>query len=404
MMSVAIDVTDAVQSRAEQERANEQLRRAHDERAALINQLETANRAKDEFLAILGHELRNPLAPIVSALELIKLQGNDPFSREHALIRRQVAHVVRLVDDLLDVARIARGRIELKRKPSEIGEVIARALEMVEPALEARTHRLTVDVPHPIPWQGDPIRLAQVLANLLTNAARYTPPGGNITLGAREASGEITLTVSDDGEGIDASMLSSIFEMFVQGHQEADRSEGGLGLGLTLVKHLVERHGGVVVADSPGLGNGSTFSVRLPSRAPGASEPPLPGPMLQDTKRVLVVDDNVEAAELMAELLQTLGHEVDVAHDGSEALRAFERFKPQVAVLDIGLPAMDGYELAERMQRLKAAHPCRLVALTGYGQDRDRKRSLAAGFSTHLVKPVSFADLAAAIVDSEGAH
>jgi hypothetical protein len=185
-----------------------------------------------------------------------------------------------------------------------------------------------------------------VLANLLTNAARYTPPGGNITLIAREASGEITLTVSDDGEGIDASMLSSIFEMFVQGHQEADRSEGGLGLGLTLVKHLVERHGGVVVADSPGLGHGSTFSVRLPSRAPGASEPPLPGPMLQDTKRVLVVDDNVEAAELMAELLQTLGHEVDVAHDGSEALRAFERFKPQVAVLDIGLPAMDGYELA----------------------------------------------------------
>ena len=366
--------------------------RAEEERAALIA-AEQANRAKDEFLAMLGHELRNPLAPIVTALQLLKLRGDVPSSKEHVIIERQVQHVVRLVDDLLDVSRITQGKIELKKETFELASIVAKAVEIASPLLEQRRHNLAVDVPRKgMLLHADPVRLSQVLANLLTNAAKYTDVEGRVEVSAWRDGHEIVLQVKDNGIGIRADLLPRMFDLFVQGARSADRSEGGLGIGLTLVRSLVQMHGGTVVALSDGPGKGSAFVLRLPAapaeivtenekdKSMGVARTATP-------RRVLVVDDNVDAASLLAELCETMGHEVKTAHDGPQALAAIDSFAADVAVLDIGLPVMDGYELAKRIHE-KLGASCRLVALTGYGQEHDRRRSAESGFAAHLVKPV----------------
>ncbi len=367
---------------------------------------ESANRAKDEFLAILGHELRNPLAPILTALQIMRLRGGDADENARTIIDRQLKHLVRLVDDLLDVSRVTRGKIELEREPIEVAEVLAKAIEMTSPLLEQRTHQLTVDVPRRgLVVSGDATRLAQVFANLLTNAAKYTEPGGHIDVRAAvdAGGGEIVVTVRDSGVGISPEMLPRVFDLFVQERQELDRSQGGLGLGLAIVHSLVRLHGGSVGVRSDGRGRGSEFSVRLPrtelrvaertSRAAAAA--PVERPDHGQGRRVLVVDDNRDAADLLSESLGLLGFEVCVAYDGPSALEAADHFRPELALLDIGLPVMDGYEVARRLRDRAELRDLRLVALTGYGQESDRRRSRDAGFHAHLVKPLDLNALAA---------
>jgi signal transduction histidine kinase len=383
------------------------LERAMAEREQMVAQLSAANRAKDEFLAMLGHELRNPLSPIVTALELMKLRGDTATAREQALIRRQVDHLLRLVDDLLDVSRITRGQIELRKEQVLLSEVLAKAIEMAAPLVEQRQHRLEVDQPPPaLRIEADPVRLAQVVSNLLTNAARYTDPGGEIRLAATQDQGQLEISVTDNGTGIPQDMLGPIFTMFRQGPRSADRRQGGLGIGLALVKSLVELHGGTVAAHSDGPGRGSCFTLRLPLSESGMSASG--GTSRDDSAdaripagatrgRVLVVDDNAEAADYLGELLRAWGHTTRVAYDPAQALNALDDFSPDVAILDIGLPVMDGYELASRIRDLMGDRPCRLIALSGYGQQADLARSAACGFERHLVKPVDAAGIAAAI-------
>jgi PAS domain S-box-containing protein len=383
LVSFAVDVTEQVQAR----------RRAE----SLREQAEAGNRAKDEFLALLGHELRNPLSPILTALELMKLRDPEALREERAIIERQVEHVVRLVDDLLDVSRITRGMVSLERRRIDVAKVIERAIELASPLVEQRAHRLSVDLPAGLIVDGDPLRLSQVFANLLTNAAKYTPRGGAITIaGAREGDRAL-VSVIDTGIGIRASMLPRVFDLFAQERQELDRSEGGLGLGLSIVRSLVEQHGGKVEAHSAGLGHGSEFRVFLPLTA--AVELPAPqdrrsaGSAAPNGLRVLVVDDNEDAAKVIGQALRVWSHIVRVAHDGPSALRLVETFKPDLALLDIGLPAMDGYELARRLRALPGLAGMRLVAVTGYGQARDREAAQRAGFHEHMVKPVTLAAL-----------
>ena len=361
-----------------------------------------AEHRKDEFLAMLGHELRNPLAPIVTALELMRMRGDT--SRESQIIERQVDHLTRLVDDLLDVARITRGKIELKRQRVEIATIVARAIEIASPLIEQRSHHLRVDVPATgLPVYGDPTRLAQIVSNLVANAAKYTDPGGHIDVHATCDDETVTIRVRDDGTGIDAAVLARIFEPFVQSPQTPDRAQGGLGIGLTLARSLVAMHDGSVEAKSEGLGKGTELIVTLPlgrvthaddtlAQAPRATVAPARGAVL----RVLVVDDNSDAVEMLAEALRALGHTVATAEDGPTALRAAAEFHPEVAVLDIGLPVMDGFELAERL-RTSDRPPLRLIAVTGYGQDEDRARAKNAGFGVHLVKPIDLRALDRAI-------
>lgn len=359
-----------------------------------------ASRAKDEFLAMLGHELRNPLSPIVTALQLMRMRGEAGSQHEQAVIQRQVDHLVRLVDDLLDISKVTRGKIELQREDARVGDVLAKALEMASLLLEQRRHRVSVEVEPGLRWRGDPVRLAQVVSNLLTNAARYTPPGGDVRLAARRVGDEaLEISVADNGIGISAEVLPKVFELFYQAHRTMDRAEGGLGIGLALVKSLVEMHGGTVSAHSDGPGQGSRFTLRLPLGAGASGEAgqaALPGldaapaeTRSASRARVLLVDDNVDAAVTLGHLLRIAGHEVEVHHDPVSALAAVARFGPTVAVLDIGLPVMDGYELALRMRQQGLPEDCVLVALTGYGQEADRERSRAAGFRHHLVKPVA---------------
>jgi PAS domain S-box-containing protein len=353
--------------------------------------LRQADRRKDEFLALLGHELRNPLAPILTALELMKLRGRG-LERERAVIERQVRHMVQLVDDLLDISRITRGKIQLRRARVEVSQAVAEAVEIASPLLEQRSHNLSLDVDgERLVVDGDPVRLAQIFANLLTNAAKYTEPGGHIEVRiAPRGDGFVSVRVRDDGIGIAPEMLANIFEPFVQAARTSERAPGGLGLGLPLVHSLVRLHGGEVVARSEGVGKGSEFEVVLPLvagmpiEAPRGSDSSVELGAAAVVRRVLVVDDNVDAAELLADALRARGHVVAVAHDGPEALRVVPSFHPDTAILDIGLPVMDGYELGRRL----ADRDMRLIAVTGYGQDTDRRRSRSAGFDVHLVKPV----------------
>ncbi|HEY2031815.1 MAG TPA: ATP-binding protein [Myxococcales bacterium] len=379
------DVTEIVVTRARAE--------------ALAEQAMRSDRRKDEFLAMLGHELRNPLAPIVTALKLMELRGDSTGRREREVIERQVGHLSRLVDDLLDVARIAQGKIELSKRPVELAEVAAKAVEMASPLFEMKAHRLELNLPRGLFVDGDAVRLSQVIGNLLTNAARYTPDGGHVRLSAARDGDEVVVRVRDDGIGIAADFLPRIFDLFAQGPRSIDRSEGGLGLGLALVQNLVALHGGTVSAKSEGLGRGSEFEVRLR----GLRETARVASPREDSvaaarrgRKVLVVDDNVDAAEMLAEALQMVGHDVAVAHDGPQALAVQERFHAEIGVLDLGLPVMDGYELAARLRKMTAA-PAQLIALTGYGQDEDRRRTAMAGFDAHLVKPIDLDRLTALI-------
>ena len=369
------------------------LERAHLERERLLDELTVANRTKDEFLAMLGHELRNPLSPIVTALQLMRMRGETGALREREIIERQVEHLVRLVDDLMDVARATRGQIELKSERGDIAAPLAKAVEMAGPLFEQRGHHLAVEVEKGLEWEGDPTRLAQVVSNLLNNAARYTENGGAVTLSARrDGAGWLRIGVRDNGIGLAPEVLPQVFGLFFQGKRSVDRVEGGLGIGLALVKNIVELHGGMVEARSAGLGHGSEFIVRLPVQALAAASVPAPAaaPLpVATARRIMVVDDNVDAAETLGMLLSAHGHAVEVFNDPVTALAAATRVKPDIAVLDIGLPVLDGYELATRLRALMGAHPCRLIALSGYGQDGDRARSEAAGFTRHLVKPIT---------------
>ena len=353
---------------------------------------ESANRAKDEFLAMLGHELRNPLAPIVTALQLMRLRNVPGAERERMIIERQVKHVVALVDDLLDVSRIARGQVQLKRERIDIADIVAKALEMNAPAIEERRHVLNVHVPRGLVVSGDAARLAQVLTNLLTNAAKYTDRAGTITITARLDHDHVEVVVADTGRGIAPETLPRVFDLFSQERQEIDRSEGGLGLGLAIVKSLVLAHGGTVEARSDGKGRGSEFMIRLPvdpHEATTSESAVVPSTQPAARRRILLVDDNADALELLAASLEALGHVTRVATSGSSALQVVADFHPDVVLLDLGLPVMDGFEVARRIRALPDGAKIELVAITGYGRDIDRQRTRAAGFDQHLVKPVA---------------
>jgi len=358
---------------------------------------EAAGRAKDEFLAILSHELRNPLSPILTAVALLRLQTQAGHNPALDAVERQVRHMMRLVDDLLDVSSVTRGRIELRRRRVDVAELLARAIELAAPLIEQQQHAITCEVEVGLAVDGDFERLVQVFSNLLTNAARYTKPRGTISVRATFEAGAIVISVRDNGQGIAPDLLPVVFEMFVQAPQGSDRREGGLGLGLALVRSLVELHGGRVAAVSEGHNRGSELTVRLPP----AMDVPAGGPVaavvevdatanlvVRQRRVILIVDDNEDAASLLAEVLTEFGCDVHVANDGPGALRIATTIVADVAFLDIGLPVMDGHELARQLRAIPSWHRVRLVALTGYGRQEDRRRSAAAGFDRHLVKPI----------------
>ena len=348
---------------------------------------------------MLGHELRNPLAPILTALQLMRLKNLN--AREQDVIERQVGNLIRLVDDLLDISRITRGQVELHKERIEVATAVARAIEMSSPELERNHQTLTVDIPgQGLPVDADPGRLAQVFANLLTNAAKYSGPGTCVRLAASRDGEVVRVRVQDEGIGIRPEMLGRIFEAFEQECQAIDRSRGGLGLGLAIVRNLVTLHGGTVQATSAGEGHGSEFVVELPVSANTADAASLDGNSGDRPLRaqepgtpILVVDDNQDALALLSDALRTLGYRVRTATNGPEALRIAEAFAPRVVLLDLGLPVMDGYEIARRMRGIEGLREVRLLAVTGYGQAADRQRSAAAGFEAHLVKPLSLDEL-----------
>ena len=353
-----------------------------------------ADRRKDEFLATLAHELRNPLAPLRTCLHVLKMHdADDPqAARLHAMMERQVAHMVRLVDDLLEVSRITRGNIDLRRRPVPLAEVIATAIETSRPLLDQGQHRLEVDLPPPsLMLCADPMRLSQVFTNLLNNAAKYTPPGGRVVVKAHTEGDQVVVCVSDNGIGLPAEMLVQVFDMFTQSEHSRAHAQGGLGIGLTLVRSLVEQHGGSVEARSEGLGKGSEFLVRLPLlestsvAAADAVREPAPH---HHARSVLIADDNHESADSMALFLRLSGHDVRTVYDGRACLEAIEERRPDVVLLDIGMPLLDGYETCRRIRALPGGKQIAVLATTGWGQDADRERSSACGFDAHLVKPV----------------
>jgi signal transduction histidine kinase/DNA-binding response OmpR family regulator len=385
ILVIAFDVTDEVSARNEMSR--------------LRSAAEAANRTKDEFLAMLGHELRNPLAPILTALQLMSLRGDSTALKERTVIDRQVRHLMRLVDDLLDVSRIARGKIELRQQPADLSQIVSSAVETVSPLLEERQHTLDVDVPAGLIVRGDVTRLTQIVMNVLSNAAKYTDRRGKIGIAASSGGEHVELRVKDSGIGISPEMLDRVFDMFTQDRQAQEKVHGGLGLGLTIVKSLVDLHGGSIHALSEGPGKGSEFVIRLPlaaeasERSEGAHE--YAARPVRSGRRILIVDDNVDAAHLMADALEAVGHETRLAHDGPAALEIAAEFQPHAALLDLGLPIMDGYEIAAQLLAKSSESPPILVAVTGYGQMSDQERTRAAGFHAHVVKPVDLPRLMA---------
>jgi PAS domain S-box-containing protein len=370
------------------------------ERLRLVHELREADRRKDEFLATLAHELRNPLAPIRNSLHVLRLTGNNPALLEQArsMMERQLGQMVRLVDDLLDVSRISRGKLELRKERVNLATVVQNAVEMARPLIEASNHELTVSLPgEPVLLDADLTRLSQVISNLLNNAARYTNRGGRIWLTAQQQDGAAVVRVLDTGIGIPADQLPHIFEMFVQVDRSLERSQGGLGIGLTLVRRLVEMHGGRVEARSDGPGKGSEFVlhipvVRAPARGPGPFDGNEPAAPIA-RKRILVVDDNKDSAESLGLMLQVMGHEVATAHDGLAGVERAGTFRPDVILLDIGMPRLNGHEAACRIRQQEWGKNVFLIALTGWGQEEDRRRTKEAGFDEHLVKPVDPRDL-----------
>jgi signal transduction histidine kinase len=367
--------------------------------------LRDADRRKDEFLATLAHELRNPLAPLRNALHTMRLARNDLVLIEEArqLMERQLKQLVRLIDDLLDLSRISRGKIQLRRERVQLQDTIDVALETSRPHLQAAGHQVTVTVPdRPLYVAGDATRLAQVVSNLLNNAAKYTPVEGSVALQVEAVDGEVVLRVRDTGLGIPAEMLPRIFDMFTQVDRSLERSQGGLGIGLSLVRGLVELHGGSVAALSAGPGQGSEFQVRLPLLPVGEPEDVREAPTAEaggtaapprQTRRVLVVEDHPDGARSLATLLEVLGHEVRTVFDGRGAVAEARTYLPEVVLLDIGLPGLNGYEVARQLRREPALEGVFLIAMTGWGQPEDRRRSYEAGFNAHLVKPVELHDL-----------
>jgi PAS domain S-box-containing protein len=356
--------------------------------------LRDADRRKDEFLATLAHELRNPLAPIVNSLQILKMPRIDgaTVQQTREMMERQVHQLVRLVDDLLDVARVMRGKIDLRKQPIELATVVARAVETVQPLIDIQGQRLDISLPgESLLIDADPVRLAQVVGNLLTNAAKYSEAGGHIALSASRDGAEVFLRVQDEGIGIAPEVLPHVFELFVQAEHAATRSQGGLGIGLTLVKNLAEMHGGKVEAHSAGPGKGAQFTLRLPLLPERRDEPAVLGSgayaAASSGHRVLVVDDNKDAAESLATLLRLQGHEVRVSYDGTSALEAAKAYRPAIVFLDIGMPEIDGYEVARRLRQTPGLERIVIAALTGWGQKDARRRSTHAGFDHHLVKP-----------------
>ena len=382
------------------EASNRSLQSEMLERRGAEEALRAADRRKDEFLATLAHELRNPLAPLRNGLALLKLADSRPdVARDaRAMMERQLDQMVRLVDDLLDVSRIATGKLALRKERIDLCDVISNAVETARPFVDARAHRLTISVPEcPMVLDADPTRLAQVFSNLLNNAARYTEPGGAITIDARVEGAEVVARVVDNGIGIEAPMLDQVFELFAQADKSLERPNAGLGVGLTLARSLVALHGGTIRAESEGKGRGSAFVVRLPLAAPDRRAPAAKaqgaGAGAATGHRVLVVDDNRDFASSLSMLLTSLGNDVRIANDGAEGLEVARSFVPGVAFLDIGMPKLNGYRLAEELRSTPALADARLVALTGWGQEKDRQQARDAGFDRHLVKPVKLEDI-----------
>ena len=393
-------LVSAVRSALRARRRQYQIRDYLGESDRVATALREADRRKDEFLAMLAHELRNPLAPLRNALEAMRLKPHDheALAWARGLMERQVAQMVRLIDDLLDLSRVSRGRIELRFERADITSLVHAALDVCSPAIVQAGHRLRLELPQtPATLRCDSTRVIQVICNLLSNATKYTPPGGDITLTVQKQGEIIELRVRDTGTGIPRDMLSRVFDMFTQLSQSLDRAQGGLGIGLTLVKRLVELHGGTVEARSEGLGKGAEFVVRLPENAHASIAPTvavvLPTSFVQ--RRILVADDNRDAADSLAFMLRIAGHEVCTAYDGQQALESIESFRPAVAVLDIGMPRLNGYDAAARVRSSDWGRGALLVALTGWGQESDKVQAAQAGFDRHLTKPVEIATLQA---------
>ena len=382
-----------------------------DDLRRLAADLSEADRRKNEFLATLAHELRNPLAPMSNMLEVVKRANGDweVLKQAHETLERQLGQMVRLVDDLLDLNRVTHDRLELRRSEVELSSVIQQAVEVARPLVDSAGHHLSVDLPdEPVYLDADRDRLAQLFGNLLNNSCKYTKPGGVVSLSAQHVGDEVVVAVKDNGAGIPAEKLESIFDMFMQVDRTSERSQGGLGIGLTLVKRLTEMHGGSIEARSDGEGQGSEFIVRLPilnrpvvaeeSSSRLASDP-------QAQRRVLIVDDNLDSAESLAMLLEITGNKTYMAHDGLEALEQIEKYRPEVVLLDIGLPRVDGHEVCRRVREKSWGKDIVVIALTGWGQEDDRRKSEEAGFNGHLVKPVDYdklLELLAALTTNPG--
>ncbi|HVE55067.1 MAG TPA: ATP-binding protein, partial [Ramlibacter sp.] len=380
----------------ERKEAEDLLQEINTKLARRVNEAGEQDRRKNEFLATLAHELRNPLAPLRNGVELLKRLGAVQPERTPqvlAMMERQLTHMVRLVDDLMDIARVSRGKVELRRERVQLAAVVQSALETSRPLVERSQHSLEVALPTGEIWlDGDPTRLAQVLGNVINNAAKYTPPGGHIALEAQVSGGTVVIAVRDDGIGIAPELLGAVFDLFVQGPQTLAAAQGGLGIGLSLVRKLVELHGGVVAVESPGVGQGTTVRITLPLAAhdavPAAGPASAEAPGASAGRRVLVVDDNVDAADSLGLLLSGGGHDIRVVHSGAAALVAAESFRPDLVFLDIGLPDVSGYDVATSLRRGRSGSDMRIVALTGWGNEEARERSAQSGFDLHITKPV----------------
>ena len=394
LLQLQRDLEHRVQERtAELTAVNEKLREREEQLQSALGELRLADQRKDEFLAILAHELRNPLAAVGSGLQLVQMAPADgELVREAAkTMDRQFRHVVRLVDDLLDVSRIMRNKIELRPETIELSSIVQRALEVSQSVIDEQGHKVSVRLPdEPLHLVADPDRLTQVISNLLTNAAKYTDPGGEISVEAGAEGKELELTVRDTGIGISADLLPKVFDMYMQADRGLTRSRGGLGIGLPLVKKLMHLHGGSVQAASDGLGKGSAFTIRLPLGCPDAKSPQSQSAEKPPVRprNILMVDDNRDMVDNLASVLRVQGHNVSVAYDGVTALEAIDGAPPEVVLLDLGMPEMDGLEVARRIRSRFRPTDVTLIALTGWGGKGDRERTLAAGFDFHLVKPL----------------